>query len=141
MMRRRGAGGAGFDMSDDALDSEFMRATSLRDAGDLYAARELLEDLSRRHPTVFGVWLVLGGVQMSQSDYEAAERSFSVAISLRPRSELASVSMFHTLKHLSRLNDAFAEMRRFSAIRPESREYAMLRAEMDDPTSINSSHE
>ena len=69
---------------------------------------------------------------MALSDYEAAERSLLVATSLRPRSELASLSLFHTLKHLDRMNDAFGEMRRFLAIRPESHEYDLLRQELDE---------
>lgn len=114
------------------LEEEFRTATTLRDAGDLNGAQALLERLAAENPTVFGVWLALGGVQMSRSDYEAAERSFAIAIDLRPRSELASLSMFHTLKHLRRMNDAFAEMRRLLALRPESREYELLREELEE---------
>ena len=115
----------------EELDAEFQKATALRDMGDLIQAGAILERLSIEHPSVFGVWLVLGGVQMSQSNYEAAECSFSMALALRPRSELASLCMFHTLRHLGRVNDAFAEMRRFLILRPESREYALLRQELE----------
>lgn len=118
-------------MTDEEIENEFRHATELRDAGDLAHARESLERLAVQHPLIFGVWLTLGGIQMTQSDYEAAERSFSIAVSLRPKSELASLSLFHTLKHLDRLNDAFAEMRRFLALRPESHEYELLRRELD----------
>lgn len=114
------------------LEKDFQRATSLRDDGDLVAARAVLKQLSDEYPSSFVVWLVLGGVQMSQPDYAAAEESLSVAIALQPRSEVASLAMFHTLKHLKRMNDAFAEMRRFLALRPESREYEMLREELGE---------
>jgi predicted Zn-dependent protease len=123
-------------MIGDSLEDDFERATALRDAGDLVGARTILQQLGDRHPSAFGVWLVLGGVQMAQSDYEAAEKSLAIAITLRPRSELASLAMFHTLKHLHRVNDAFAEMRRFLAIRPESREYELLRLEMDETSPV-----
>lgn len=116
----------------EKLKAAFLQATMLRDNGDLSSARAILEDLSAEHPEEFGVWLVLGGLQMSQSDYDAAEKSLSVAVALRPRSELASLTMFHTLKHLGRINAAFAEMRRFLALRPESREYELLRQELDE---------
>src|SRR5882762_9312490 len=118
-------------MRDKFLDEEFQRAASLRDAGDQAGARLILERLSLQYASQFGVWLVLGGVQMSLSDYESAERTLSIAIVLRPNSELASLSLFHTLKHLERLNEAFAEMRRFLTLRPESHEYARLRSELD----------
>jgi predicted Zn-dependent protease len=121
--------------SDQRLKDTFRVATTLRDAGDLAGARELLERLAAEHPSAFAVWLVLGGVQMSQEDYAAAEKSFSVAIKLRPTSELASLSMFHTLKHLGHSDFAFAEMRRFLALRPESDEYRRLRDEFEDGES------
>src|SRR6185436_1299754 len=103
-------------MTDADLESRFQDAISLRDAGELHRSKDALERLAQEHPAEFGVWLSLGGVQMSLADYAGAEKSFECAISLRPRSELASLSMFHTLKHLGRLNDAFAEMRRFLAL-------------------------
>lgn len=121
---------------EETLELEFQRATSLRDNGDLGGARELLEHLAEEYPDAFGVWLVLGDVQTSQSDYEAAERSFTVAISLRPESELASLAMFHTLNHLRRADDAFDEMRRFLTIRPQSPEYRVLLREMDEGLRI-----
>lgn len=114
----------------DELYAEFRRATSLRDAGDLVGAEAVLERLAGSHPESFGVWLVLGGVQAARADYAAAEISLSFAVHLRPRSELASLSLFHTLTHLGRLNDAFGEMRRFLSLRPESHEYARLRGEI-----------
>jgi predicted Zn-dependent protease len=114
------------------LEAEFERATSLRDSGDLRQARAILEKLAEQYPSAFAVWLVLSGIQMSQEDYEAAEQSSSAAIALRPSSELASLTMFHTLKHRGRMNDAFAEMRRFLALRPESHEYALLRSELEE---------
>lgn len=118
-------------MFDQEIENEFRRATALRDAGELTSARELLEKLAARDATIFGVWLTLGGIQMTQADYEAAERSFSVALDLRPASELASLALFHSLKRLGRTNDAFAEMRRFLALRPESHEYELLKKELE----------
>ncbi len=120
-------------MNKSDRETEFEVATSLRDAGDLAGAIAILERLSQRYPSEFGVWLTLGGVQMSLTDYAAAETSFSIAIDLRPRSELASLAMFHTLKHLRRVDDAFAEMRRFLALRPEAPGYELLLSEMDNP--------
>jgi predicted Zn-dependent protease len=119
-------------MTDDEVEREFRIATSLRDDGDLSGARAALERLSAQHPLVFAIWLTLGGVQMSQFDYQSAEKSLSIAITIRPASELASLSLFHTLKHLDRINDAFAEMRRFLALRPESHEYQLLLEELDE---------
>jgi predicted Zn-dependent protease len=123
-------------MDDDEVEEKFRIAMSLRDGGDLSGSRAALERLATLHPLVFGIWLTLGGVQMSQSDYQAAEKSFSIALALRPASELASLSLFHTLKHLDRINDAFAEMRRFLALRPESHEYQILRRELGENEAV-----
>ena len=117
---------------DSDLEADFERATSLRDGGDLAQARAILERLASEGPDRFVVWLVLGGVQMDQEDYPGAERSFSMVTALRPRSEIASIALFHTLRHLGRTNDAFAEMRRFLALRPESHEYDILRRELEE---------
>jgi tetratricopeptide (TPR) repeat protein len=119
-------------MVDNAPDEEFTTATALRDAGDLVGARAILERLAVLHSTVFGVWLTLGGVQLSQSHYEAAEKSFAIATALHPTSELASLSLFHTLKHLGSVREAFDEIRRFLTLRPESHEYHLLRQEIDE---------
>lgn len=117
-------------MSQERLEAEFQRATSLRDRGRLAEARTVLEHLAIEHPREFAVWLVLGGVQWSLEDLRAAEQSFSIATHMRPRSELASLSLFHVLKDLGRIDEAFGEMRRFLALRPESREYELLREEI-----------
>jgi predicted Zn-dependent protease len=115
----------------DDISVEFAIAIARRDAGDLPGSREVLKDLAALHPTEFGVWLILGSIQMFQEDYEAAEESFTIAVGLGPRSERASLALFHTLKHLGRVGEAFEEMRRFLALRPESHEYYLLREEMD----------
>ena len=118
-------------MAEESLEDEFRHATSLRDAGRLVDARSVLERLSQRYPREFGVWLVLGGVQFELDDFTAAEQSLCIATDLRPASELASLTLFHTLVRLGRVPEAFGEMRRFLALRPESREYELLREELE----------
>ena len=78
------------------------------------------------------MWLVLGGVEMNLKAYEAAEKALATATALEPTSELASITMFIVLAHLGRTADAFAEMRRFLALRPESRQYELLREELEE---------
>ena len=119
-------------MTQAELESQFEDATALRDVGDLSGAKQVLERLAREHPEAFPVWLVLGGIEMKLKDYEAAEKAFATATALKPRSESASVGLFLALARLRRDPDAFAEMRRFLALRPESHEYELIRAEMDE---------
>lgn len=116
----------------DDLESEFRAATALRNAGDLRGAKELLERLAREHPDAFPVFLVLGGIEMNLKDYEAAERAFSAAVALKPRSELASTGLFFTLAHQRRDDDAYAEMRRFLTLRPDSHEYKAILDELEE---------
>ena len=47
------------------------------------------------------------------------------AVELSPRSELASVGLFHSLWDLGKVNQAFAEMRRFLRL-SDSPEYSKL---------------
>ena len=119
------------DVTIDELQRRFQQATDLRDARDMDRARYVLEDLARAHPDVFGVWLVLGGVQREQRDYVSAEASLLIATQLRPTSELASLALFHTFRRVGKMDGAFGEMRRFLTLRPESFEYSRLLAEMN----------
>jgi predicted Zn-dependent protease len=117
-------------ISDTELELQFEEATSLRDAGDLRGARTILQRLAAERPDAFPVFLVLGGIEMDLNDYPAAEKAFAAAIALKPRSEVASTAMFFTLGHLGREDEAFAEMHRFLALRPNSKQYKAILDEL-----------
>jgi hypothetical protein len=74
----------------------------------------------------------LGGIEKDLEDYAAAERAFARAIELQPHSELASRGMFFTLARQKRDDDAFAEMRRFLTLHPDSEEYKLILKELEE---------
>ena len=63
------------------------------------------------------------------SDYQNSAKWFARAARLAPRSEKASLGLFHSLWDLGKYDDAFDEMRRFF-IMGGSREYTRLLREM-----------
>ncbi len=67
----------------------------------------------------------MGFVLRKTGDLDRAEHHFRKAIALRPRNELASLGLFHTLAALGRWNDGLAEIVRFVKLR-DSAEYREL---------------
>jgi tetratricopeptide (TPR) repeat protein len=119
-------------ISETELELQFEEATSLRKAGDFRGAKRILERLARERPDAFPVFLILGDVETDLENYEAAEKAFATAIALKPRSELASTAMFFALGRLGRDDDAFAEMHRFLALRPNSKQYKAILDELEE---------
>ena len=101
-------------MADDV--EEFQYALRLRDDGNLDAARDLLITLSERRPDSAALFAVLGDLQWNLDDLEGAITSFKTATQLAPKSEAASLGLFHCLWESDRLLDAIDECNRFLAI-------------------------
>jgi tetratricopeptide (TPR) repeat protein len=106
------------------LEESFNRALELRDQNDLPGAASLLSALSERYPraAVFGA---LGGVYFEMRDWNNAIACFRKASTLSPKSELASLGLFHSLIEAGFRDDAVEEMKRFLSI-SHSEEYAKL---------------
>jgi predicted Zn-dependent protease len=121
-------------MTDALLEARFNEAIRKRDTGDLDGSRETLEALSLEFPGRSAIWGTLGAIYFEQDRLEEAIGAFQKATVLSPQSELASISLFHALFDSGRRQDAFAEMRRFLALVPDSEEYRLLRSEMADAT-------
>lgn len=120
-------------MTTESWEEQFNAAVRLRDDAALDDAIAILESLLESAPrpgaraAVLGV---LGGIYLDDvKDYEKAEVYFRQCIAASPRSELASISLFHTLAKLGRLFEAFDEARRLVSLRP-SAEYDLLLKEI-----------
>jgi len=109
-----------------ALERDFEKATRLRDAGKLSEAAAVLVSLADRYPEDAPVHGMLGHVYDGLGKTREAAASFRRATDLAPRSELASISLFHALYELGDLDAAFAEMRRFKRTQRPSPEYDLL---------------
>jgi predicted Zn-dependent protease len=103
-------------LNDSQYKSEFQRALSLRNGGQLERAREAFQVLRSVRPEEPTAAVVLGGILLDLGLHDAAFDSFRDATRLRPRSELASLGVFHSLWDARRTIEALAEMRRFLTV-------------------------
>lgn len=108
--------------------TRFNSALRLRNAERYDDALRILEGLQRERPDSAPVLGILGDVFWRKHDLPNAVACFKSATKLSPKSELASLGLFHTLREQGRKRAASTEMRRFLAI-AESEEYAALRNE------------
>ncbi len=107
----------------------FDRALKLRDTGKLRASLRIFDHLIGRYPNKPSVWGMRGAVLRLLDRKAEAMVSFREASWLSPRSELASLGLFHGLISLGRVEDAFLEAERFLGVEM-SPEYSRLVAEL-----------
>jgi len=72
---------------------------------------------------------MMGRAFFEIGDMAKAEDAFRRAVELNPKSELASLGLFHSLWEQQAASEAFAEMRRFLAV-ADSSEYKTLLRDM-----------
>jgi hypothetical protein len=118
----------------DDIKEDLQRALDLRAAGRLAAALDILLVVSERRPDVTGVHMILGSVHEELGDLRAAECSYRNASELSPKLELASLSLFHVLHSQRRLDEAFAEMKRFKDLCIPSPRYDQMMRDVTDPS-------
>lgn len=107
------------------IELEFDRALRLRDGGDLLGAAAIFERLNAEYPNqaaILGMW---GSIYFRLRDWERALPLYQRTVMLAPKSELASLGLFHSLWSHGRREEAFAEMRRFLCV-ADSAEYRQL---------------
>lgn len=114
----------------------FQRALDLRHAGEFHDATSLLHGLlaaeapsTKHRAALFGE---LGGLYLFDLDDPSAAREwYQNAVELSPRSEMASLGLFHSLVGCDELLEALDEMRRFLTLQ-SSDEYRCLLREMSE---------
>src|SRR5437762_1663744 len=96
-----------------SLRSRFDRAVKLHRARKSKEALEILECLAREYPKSAAVAGYLGGFYFQHDRFEQAAKWFSHATELSPKSETASLGLFHSLWNVGATSEAVTEMRRF----------------------------
>lgn len=110
----------------DAPDEAALeRALQCCTRGELNAARAELESLATRNVENAQVIGMLGVVLKGLGRIDEAAQYLRHTVHLAPRSERASIGLFHCEVRLGRVDSAFEEMRRFLKIR-DSEEYRRL---------------
>jgi predicted Zn-dependent protease len=107
------------------MDRRLNAAIQENRAGRHAEAIALLNPLAAEYPKSAAVVGYLAGVYFGLNNYVKAEKSFRKASRLSPKSELASLGLFHSLWNLGRRREAFREMRRLLKV-TDSEEYKML---------------
>jgi tetratricopeptide (TPR) repeat protein len=111
-------------------EKRFNFALDRRDKNDLHGAiRELSQLVHDEHQKPAPVYGMLGHLYFLLGDFENALINNREATRHGPKSELASLGLFHTLWELGRKDEALSEARRFIALRP-SAEYELLFTEI-----------
>ncbi len=109
---------------------DFDAAIQKRDAGDLPGCLSDLDRLAAENPENAGVAGTRAGVLFELGRFEEAAEGFRRAVELAPKSEIASLGLFHSLNRLCRKDEAKKEMERFQSIRA-SEEYERIRRETE----------
>jgi tetratricopeptide (TPR) repeat protein len=113
------------------IEPEFNRALQLRDKGDLIGAASIFERLDKENPNqsvILGMW---ASIYFHLEDWKKALPLYQRTTQLKPKSELASFGLFHSLWNLGKQDEAFSEMRRFLSI-SDSEEYRQLIKDMGE---------
>jgi tetratricopeptide (TPR) repeat protein len=110
------------------IEPDFNSALDLWHGGDGRAAIEILERLASEYPDQPAILGMLGAISRSLRDYERAVDYYQQTTALSPRSELASLGLFHSLWQVGRRDEAMDEMARFLTVAP-SEEYNLLMKE------------
>ena len=113
------------------IEPEFNRALELRENNPQEAIR-ILTELDRRFPDRSVIVGTLGSIYFSLKDWANALPVYEKAVLLSPKSELASLGLFHSLWHHERFEDALEESKRFIRINGLTSEYSILLDELDD---------
>jgi predicted Zn-dependent protease len=109
----------------DQLKTTLDRSIKLIGRGKHREALRILNPLSRQHMRSAAVFGTLGRAFFEIGDMEKAGNAFRRAVDLNPKSELASLGLFHSLWGQEAASEAFAEMRRFLSM-TDSTEYKTL---------------
>ena len=112
-------------------EKRFDEALALRDAGDLQGAYEALSRLSVAYPSNPGILGMLGSIELELGRKAQAASSFRKATLLSPKSELASLGLFHSLWESGDTDGALEEMKRFVATSGPSDEYRKVLQEIN----------
>lgn len=103
----------------------FQKAVDLKNQGRLHEAEQMFNDLLALNPASASVHALLADTLWDQGQLTQAIASFRKAVELAPKSEMASLGLFHTLLELSDREGAIAEMDRFRIL-SNSEEYQAL---------------
>ena len=115
------------------LDALLQLAVDDDQAGRLPQAIDRLAEQADAFPKAPRLWGYLGFLHGENGDPKSAARAYRRTTEPSPRSELASVGLFHSLWRSKRADAAFDEMRRFVQRNDAPRYRELLRDMLAEP--------
>jgi predicted Zn-dependent protease len=109
----------------DTFREQFNEALKLKEIGKYDESEKILLQLAEEYPNSAAIYGTLGSLYWNQEKLDKAIIFFKKASLLSPQSELASLSLFHTLWDSNKLDEALEEMKRFLAL-SDSEEYRSI---------------
>jgi hypothetical protein len=119
------------DEEREQIEPEFNRALDLRESNPAEAIL-ILKELDDRFPNKAVVTGMIGGIYHILEDWTSALPYYRKTVALSPKSETASIGLFHSLWHHEHFDEAFSEARRFIKLNGVTESYTLLMDELDD---------
>ena len=115
-------------------DALFTLVIQKLDAGKIQEGVRLMEALVRRFPEQAPLHWYLGGLYLSEAKQpKKAVSHFQKAVRLAPKSERASLGLFHALWDTNRVDEALAEIKRYQLLTNwKCQDYREIIAELND---------
>lgn len=111
------------------LDKKIQVILDLKNSGDLSNAIENAKKLTEEFSKTASTFGLLASLYFEIESFEEASSNFKKATVISPKSETASLGLFHSLWRLGDQDNALVEMQRFTSI-CNSEEYNNLIKEM-----------
>lgn len=117
---------------DPRLDGLMGQALTCKNRNDFRGAAKILASTVLEFPDCAGAWGLLGSIYLLELRLpKKALHCFEKATQLSPRSEMASLGLFHALWRSRKRSRAVAELKRFQSV-SHSKDYAEIAAELKE---------
>ena len=99
-----------FSEKDKLRFEEFFQ---LKEARKYKECLEILHTLNLKYKNNSVIYGLLGTIYYELKDYKKSSRNFKKVLALKPKSELASLGLFHSQMHIGNERSALNELKRF----------------------------
>ncbi len=107
------------------LDKKIKEILKKKEAGQYQEALMDAENLSTEYPDVASVFGLAASMYFEADQFDKAAEKYKKATEISPKSEAASLGLFHSLWQMDKNDQAFDEMKRYMSI-AQSDEYNEL---------------